>query len=138
MGQIEATYALIRAIEEKAGPLLAPGQVLIYRQVSRFPWMDMIFDLPPGTRCVVRTAEYDPLTPLAKHDADDNHYYYILTNLEEHEGIVTTEIVAMFDLERDMGLLDGVADDVMRVVQSYSGNVLGKVLSAGLEDMSAN
>ena len=138
MGKIESTYALVRLIEERRAALLAPGQVLVYRSVSRFPWIDLIFDLEPGTRCMVLSADYDSLNSPSESDAFDNHYYYTLEGLEDHGGIVTTEIVAMFDLDGTPDLLEDLAAGVSKAVLSYRGRVLGQILSDEPEELTTN
>ena len=64
MTDVELTYSLFRELEEAGMGLLMPRQILTYRSVSRFPWIDLVFDLDPGTNCEITNAEYDPLDRL--------------------------------------------------------------------------
>ena len=49
MDKIAATYAYFRRFEETSGLIVKPGERLVYMARSRFPWLDMIFDIPAGT-----------------------------------------------------------------------------------------
>ncbi len=119
MRKVEATYAFIRLLEEENGSLSMPGDVLIYRSVSRFPWIDLIFDLEPGTRCTITSADYDSADQEPDYDPWDNHFHYVLEGLEEHGGLTTTEIISMFDLEMCPAIFDSTAKWVKSQIDDY-------------------
>lgn len=108
MGRVEQAYYLVRLAEERLGPVVAVGDSLVYRAQSRIAWLDPIFDLPPGTVCVVVSIDYDPATGSPDYDESDNHYHYTLRGMEEHGGLSSTEIIALFDLRGDGAFLDSV------------------------------
>ena len=118
MGLVQQTYYLVRLAEERLGPVVAVGDRLVYRAQSRIAWLDPIFDLPPGTVCEVVSIGYDPATGAPDYDEFDNHYHYTLRGMEEHGGLSTTEVVALFDLEGGAGTLRTLATAIVNSIVS--------------------
>lgn len=118
MGRVEQTYYLVREAEERSGPLVEVGDRLVYRAESRFPWIDPIFDVLPGTAFDVLRVDYDPATGEPDYDGYDNHYHYDLRGLEEHGGLSTTEVVALFDLEGGAGTSRTLATAIVNSIVS--------------------
>ena len=114
MERVEETYCLVRIAEEHFGPPVKKGDRLIYRGNSRFPWFDPIFDTSPGKVCEVLEVE----TESVNTDLRDNRYHYYLKGLEEHKGINTTEVVALFDLERGNIKLEIIALQIFRFIKA--------------------
>jgi hypothetical protein len=111
------TYYLVRRCEEMFGPPVEPGHRLIYRSESRFPWIDMIFDIAAGTACEVLSVECDPAVGAPDYDPEDNHYHYKVSGLEEHGTINTTEVVSMFDLQGTPDAFTSICDQIEEFIQ---------------------
>jgi len=107
-----ATYAYFRRLEEKSGFIVKPGERLVYTARSRFPWLDPIFDEPPGIVAEVLRADYDPAEG-PDYDPCDNHHYFYLSFFEVHEGICTTEIAAFFTVLGDEDRLARIAEEAL-------------------------
>jgi hypothetical protein len=112
MDKITATYAFFRRLEEKSGFIVKPGERLVYTARSRFPWLDPIFDEPPGIVAEVLKAEYDPAEG-PDCDPCDNHHYFYLGFFEVHAGICTTEIAAFFNVLGDEDRLVRIAEEAL-------------------------
>jgi len=112
MDKISATYAYFRRLEEKSGLIVKPRERLVYTARSRFPWLDPIFDEPPGIVAEVLRAEYDPAEGL-DYDPWDNHHHFYLGFFEVHDGICTTEIVAFFNVLGDEDRLARIAEEAL-------------------------
>ncbi len=112
MNKASATYAFFRRLEEKSGFIVKPGERLVYTGRSRFPWLDPIFDEPPGIVSEVLSADYDPATGPGC-DPCDNHHYFRLTSFEIHGGICTTEIAAFFNVLDDEDRLARIAEEAL-------------------------
>ena len=112
MDKITATYAFFRRFEEKSGFIVKPGERLVYTARSRFPWLDPIFDEPPGIVAEVLSADYDPAEG-PDYDAWDNHHYFRLGFFEVHGGICTTEIAAFFNVLGDEDRLARIAEEAL-------------------------
>jgi len=117
MGQARMTYYLVRRCEEMFGPPIEPGHGLIYRSESRFPWIDLMFDIPAETACEVLSVEYDPAVGAPDYDPEDNHYHYKVRGLEEHGSLNTTEVVSMFDLQGEPRAFTSICEQINRLVQ---------------------
>ncbi len=117
MNRASATYAFFRRFEERSGFIVKPGERLVYTARSRFPWLDPIFDEPPGIVAEVLKAEYDPATGPGC-DPCDNHHYFYLGFFEVHAGICTTEIAAFFtvlgDQDRFVAICEEATSTVLR------------------------
>jgi len=112
MDKITATYAYFRRLEERSGFIVKPGERLVYMARSRFPWLDPIFDEPPGIVAEVLRADYDPAEG-ADYDPWDNHHHFYLGFFEVHEGICTTEIAAFFNVLGDEDRLARIAEEAL-------------------------
>jgi len=108
MDKVAFTYYLVRLCEEQFGPVLELDEWLIYNGESRIPWIDPIFDLPPGYACRVLSVVWVRAEGIG-YDPYDNHFAYRLTGLEEHDVIDTTEIIALFELRDEPGTLEEIA-----------------------------
>ena len=111
----------MRLAEERLGPVVAVGDRLVYRAQSRIAWLDPIFDLPPGTVCVVVSIDYDPATGSPDYDESDNHYHYTLRGMEEHGSLNTTEVVSMFDLHGAPRAFNSICEQIIQFVRERSG-----------------
>ena len=127
MDRVSLTYRLYREAEEHGFHAL-PGTVLIYRETPRFPWFHSVFDLPPGTRCEVKSVDYDPCEGEGQ-EWWDNHYHHVLTGLEDHGGISTTETAALFDHSEGGDQLDFLAGWVKAVVKGQQGRLADSAIS---------
>ena len=112
MNRAIATYAYFRRLEEKSGFIVKPGERLVYTARSRFPWLDPIFDEPPGIVAEVLRADYDPAEG-PDYDPCDNHHHFYLGFFEVHEGICTTEIAAFFNVLGDEDRLARIAEEAL-------------------------
>ena len=112
MDKITATYSFFRRLEEKSGFIVKPGERLVYTARSRFPWLDPIFDEPPGIVAEVLRADYDPAEG-PDYDTCDNHHYFYLSFFEVHAGICTTEIAAFFTVLGDEDRLARIAEEAL-------------------------
>jgi len=115
MDKITATYAFFRRLEERSGFIVKPGERLVYTARSRFPWLDPIFDEPPGIVAEVLRADYDPAEG-PDYDTCDNHHHFYLGFFEVHEGICTTEIAAFFNVLGDEDRLARISQEAVRAV----------------------
>ena len=115
MNRVRATYAYFRRLEEHSGFIVKPGERLVYTGRSRFPWLDPIFDQPPGIVAEVLSAEYEPAEG-PDSDPCDNHHYFRLAFFEVHGGICTTEIAAFFNVLGDEDRLARIAHEALTVV----------------------
>jgi len=117
MEPVLTTYHLVRRCEEMFDAPVDVGHKLIYRSKSRFPWIDLIFDLEPGTVCEVLSVEYDPAVGSPDYDPEDNHYHYKVRGLEEHGTLSTTEVVSMFDLQGTPDAFTSICDQIERFIR---------------------
>jgi hypothetical protein len=125
MDKITATYAFFRRLEERSGFIVKPGERLVYTGRSRFPWLDPIFDEPPGIVAEVLRADYDPAEG-PDYDPCDNHHHFYLGFFEVHEGICTTEIAAFFNVLGDEDRFAAICEEATRTIlrRSLSRRVL--------------
>ena len=125
MNRASATYAFFRRFEERSGFIVKPGERLVYTARSRFPWLDPIFDEPPGIVAEVLRADYDPAEG-PDYDAWDNHHHFYLGFFAVHEGICTTEIAAFFNVLGDEDRFAEICEEATRTVlrRSLSRRVL--------------
>jgi len=112
MDKITETYAYFRGLEEKSGLIVKPGERLVYTGRSRFPWLDPIFDEPPGIVSEVLRAEYEPAEG-PDCDPCENHHYFHLGFFEVHGGICTTEIASFFNVLGDEERLARIAEEAL-------------------------
>jgi hypothetical protein len=117
---------MVRRCEEIFDAPVDVGHKLIYRSKSRFPWINLIFDLEPGTVCEVLSVEYDPAVGGPDYDPEDNHYHYKVRGLEEHGTINTTEVVSMFDLQGIPGAFASICDQIEQFIQPVANRGIAK------------
>jgi len=60
--------------------------------------------------------DYDPAVGEPDFDPWDNYYHYWLRGMEEHGGLSTTEVVALFDLSGSDEAFDSIARQIVEIV----------------------